>query len=121
MSWPDVPESPGAAWHEQRQPAGSVPTAGEWVRVWDLAVRGYGQAQSRADRASIWDVPAAEAMAAASARLAWAWRGLLASRPVPHWVSTAVQTAAEVFEEQADAWRARESGARRALQQETEQ
>lgn len=90
----------------------------EWVRAWETAVRVYGQAQSRADRASIWDVSAAEAMAAASADLARTWRGLLAARPVPHWVSSAVETAADVFEEQTDAWRTRESSVRQALQQE---
>jgi hypothetical protein len=100
-----------------RPAPGSVLSPGELVRAWESAVRTYGRVQARAECAPVLDVGAAREMAVVSGEIARVWRELLSAGLVPQWVSLAVLTAADVFEEQADAWRAREARAWQAQQQ----
>ncbi|HWE90440.1 MAG TPA: hypothetical protein VG317_13345 [Pseudonocardiaceae bacterium] len=107
----------GVPRHEMHHSPGPVPAADELVHAWETAVLVYGQVQARADAAPLRDVAAAREMTEASAQIARTWRELLAARQVPLWVSSAIETAADMFEEQADAWRAREGRAWQAQQQ----
>jgi hypothetical protein len=75
------------------------------VRRWVAAYQEYQRACQAVD-ANPRGSAAAHAVATASWGVASAWRELATAPEMPWWVVAAVDTSAEVFEEQARAWTA---------------